>query len=117
MKIDENYVIAVDYDGVLFVNKQIDTSWIKTLKKLQLDGVIIVLWTCRYGKQLQNALDMLESKNFVPNYVNEYPLRRSSNKINADIYIDDCNCDKRSINKLLSEVKTNYKRKVKELYD
>ena len=56
-----SYVLAVDYDGTLF-----EGSWpklgdpvkdvIKQVKAFQKAGAEIVLWTCREGKSLQEAI-------------------------------------------------------------
>lgn len=97
---DNRLVIAVDFDGTLFetdyptiigpINKVIDFC-----KKRQADGDLIILWTCREGKLLQEAIDACKEQNLIFDAVNEnieYRIKRYRNdcrKVGADIYIDD----------------------------
>lgn len=90
-------IIAVDYDGTLFAHENPNFPLINRLKREQARGSTIILWTCREGKTLQDALSMLKKYGFVPNYINcncpeaiRY-LGRDSRKILADVYIDDKN--------------------------
>ena len=61
---------------------------IECLKKMQ-ESYKIALWTCRDGKQLQEALDYLESLGFVPDFVNCQRFTTGSPKMVAHTYIDD----------------------------
>lgn len=96
MKYDTNIVVAVDYDNTLTkgssfhngtgcINKR--AMW--WMKKIQTLDVVAVLWTTRDGRDLNEALETLEEFDIKFNYVNEYPFRNSSRKVNADVYIDD----------------------------
>ena len=95
-------IFAVDFDGTLVKNKYPEiknpnTYLIEFCKNRQLKyNDIIILWTCRTGKYLEDALIYLKDNfNFIPDYVNEnapydktmYPIE--SRKISADYYIDD----------------------------
>ena len=104
----ERKVIAVDFDGTLCMNK--DTcNWpylgppnmelVSRLKRLQSEGHTLILWTCREGESLMQAVkwcrdscgltfdavnDNIEAtKNFFGS---------NSRKICCDYYIDDKGC-------------------------
>lgn len=65
------------------------------LKWQQASGSTVILWTCREGRSLMEALAFLRSCSFVPNFVNQNcpegirKLGHDSRKIYADIYLDD----------------------------
>lgn len=88
-------IIAVDYDGTLKNDKGLNLGLIGRLRKAQLNGNIVILWTCRDGKRLQEAVKELRSVGFAPNYVNENCpeairiLGHNPRKVFADVYIDD----------------------------
>ena len=88
-------IIAVDFDGTLQINGTANISLIQRLKQAQRQGNIVILWTCREGKRLAEALLFLQRNNFKPNYVNANcpegiaKLQHDSRKIFADVYIDD----------------------------
>lgn len=93
-------VIAVDFDSTLVTsaypaigNMILETfTSILTLKKL---GCQIVLWTCRSGELLKNAVEWCAERGLEFDAVNtEAPYTRTwkkyiSRKIYADIYVDD----------------------------
>ena len=88
-------IIAVDFDGTLQVNDLPNVALIHRLKVAQAHGDTVILWTCRDGKSLTEALNYLRRNGFRPNYVNQNcpeGIRRTgrdSRKIFADVYIDD----------------------------
>lgn len=88
-------IIAVDFDGTITKRNNYPEiapfreNAIEVLKALQRDANDICLWTCRHGKPLADALKALEDAGFKPNYVNCAPYTTGSQKIVADIYIDD----------------------------
>ena len=88
-------IIAVDYDGTLEIDGQINLPLIEALKTAQRRGNTVILWTCREGKRLQEALRSLLGVGFRPNGVNNNApetIRRfgyDPRKIYADVYIDD----------------------------
>ena len=88
-------IIAVDFDGTLRVGKAPNLALIRRLRQEQCRGNTVILWTCREGKSLQEAMAFLQSNGFTPNYVNQNcpeglrKLGHDSRKIYADIYIDD----------------------------
>lgn len=95
--------IAVDFDGVLVKDKWPEigdpiTENIELIKRLKADGHKIILWTCRTGFQLAEAVQYLRN-NFDLTFdkVNENLTETiikyggDSRKITADIYFDDRN--------------------------
>lgn len=94
--------IAVDFDGTIVESRYPDIGKPKlfafeTLQKLQNEGYLLILWTYRYGKKLDEAVDFCKSKGLEFYAVNKsYPEEKfsvndMSRKINADIFIDDRN--------------------------
>lgn len=90
-------IIAVDYDGTLEIKGDMNIALIQRLKMSQKQGNIIILWTCREGKRLHEAIIKLKQCGFIPSIVNENApqtikaLGYSPRKILADVYIDDKN--------------------------
>lgn len=88
-------IIAVDFDGTLQINGTANIGLIQRLQQAQRRGDIVILWTCREGNRLTEALLFLQKHHFRPNYVNcNCPdaiarLKGDPRKIFADVYIDD----------------------------
>jgi hydroxymethylpyrimidine pyrophosphatase-like HAD family hydrolase len=93
--------IAVDFDGTIvehafpLIGKEKYFAF-KTLIELQKKGWQIILWTCRYGKELDEAIDFCRKKGLEfyavnKNYPEEIYDTENSRKIEADLYIDDRN--------------------------
>ena len=94
-------IIACDFDGTIFTDDYPDVGepiWrtINYLKDKQESGAILILWTCRNGQDLQEAVAMCESIGLHFDYVNENAKEnirafggRDNRKIYADEYIDD----------------------------
>jgi hydroxymethylpyrimidine pyrophosphatase-like HAD family hydrolase len=88
-------IIAVDFDGTLQINKKPNLQLMAKLKSAQRRGGIVILWTCREGKSLREAVEFLYNNGFSPNYINcncPQALKKmghDSRKIYADVYIDD----------------------------
>lgn len=96
-------IIAVDFDGTLCGEcyPQIglpNLPLIALLKQLRMEGKRIILWTCRCGERLSDALVWCEGLGLqfdavnenVPEVLAQYGME--SRKISADIYIDDKSC-------------------------
>ncbi|MGB3923341.1 MAG: hypothetical protein WBL00_05355, partial [Bacteroidales bacterium] len=93
--------IAVDFDGTIVeheypaIGKEKLFAFI-TLKELQKRGALLILWTFREGKELQEAVDFC-SQNGIEfyavnrNYPEEQWTDGNPRKINVDIFIDDRN--------------------------
>lgn len=102
----DSIIIAVDFDNTLAVTKYptiikpIDLTC-ELIRKAKKNGAIIILWTCREGKELEEAVNWCKENNVPIDYINENVPERiekwgnDCRKIGADIYIDD-----RSINPL-----------------
>lgn len=93
------YKIAIDFDGTIVENRypQIGKPLpfaFETLKALKSKGCLLILWTCREGQLLEDAVNFCQ-KNGIEFYaVNKnYPEENESNpsprKIDAQFYIDD----------------------------
>lgn len=94
--------IAVDFDGTIVDHEFPDIGKPKqfafsTLKELQKQGHQLILWTCRVGKQLNEAIEFCKDKGIEfyavnKNYPEEvYDESTTPRKIVADMYIDDRN--------------------------
>lgn len=91
-------IIAVDFDDTLQLpDGTPNLTLIARLRASQRRGDIVILWTCREGPGLQEALTFLRRHGFVPNLANQNApqairlLGHDSRKILADVYIDDKN--------------------------
>ena len=88
-------IIAVDYDDTLIRGFEANLSLISRLIGAQRHGHVVILWTCREGKSLAEALDVLAGYGFRPSLVNQNApaavrhAGHDSRKIYADVYIDD----------------------------
>lgn len=88
-------IIAVDYDGTLEINGEINFNLISRLKAAQRSGTHVILWSCREGNSLVEAVRKLNQAGFFPNRINDNMpesikrLGYNSRKIIADVYIDD----------------------------
>jgi len=96
-------IIGVDFDGTLVKYDyprigEPNTRLIYQLKKLQEKGHKLILWTCRDGKELQEAIDYCADVCYLffdavnddlPEIKNTFI--NKSQKVYADIYIDDRN--------------------------
>ncbi len=107
---DRPLYLAVDFDDTLCIR----TEWggalrgrannpvINLVRELKSRGWKIVLWTCRSGKTLEDAVKWCEEFNVPIDFVNENPeavqwfrdqfniaINDWSPKIYADVYLDD----------------------------
>ncbi len=102
-------IIGVDFDGTLCEHKypeigKPNLNLISSLIKKRWDGDKLILWTCRDGERLEEAVQWCRNRGLFFDVVNEDLPRIKktftfkSNKVYADIYIDDRNfcfkCDK-----------------------
>lgn len=97
----EKRVIAVDFDGTIVESRYPEIGKerpfaFQTLRALQEKGFLLVLWTCRSGKLLDDAVELCR-KNGVEfyavncNFPDDDKAENYMRKIDADIYIDDRN--------------------------
>jgi len=97
----EGVKIAVDFDGTIVDHEYPKIGKEKlfafqTLKELEKMGARLILWTFRYGKELEEAVEYcrmngIEFYAVNRNYPEEIFDENVSRKIDADIYIDDKN--------------------------
>jgi hypothetical protein len=96
-----NIKIAVDFDGTIVEHMYPEIGKeklfaFKTLKELEKKGALLILWTFRAGKELDEAVEYCR-KNGIEfyavnkNYPEEVQTESVSRKIDADIFIDDRN--------------------------
>ena len=90
-------VIAIDFDGTI-TDKNIFPEIgepreyaFEAIHNLQTAGHKIILWTCRYGKSLLEAINWLAKYNIKLDAYNENIYSLDSRKVVADVYIDDKN--------------------------
>jgi len=93
--------IAVDFDGTIVDHEYPGIGKEKlfafqTLKELEKLGALLILWTFRTGKELDDAVEYcrdngIEFYAINKNYPEEIFDETVSRKIDADIYIDDRN--------------------------
>ena len=96
-------IIAVDFDGTLCTDcfpdiGQPNTALIELLQGLKQQGRQIILWTCRCGKQLEEAVEWCRKRELEFDAVNENlpeiieKYGSDGRKMYADVYIDDKSC-------------------------
>lgn len=103
----EYRIVAVDFDCTIAVNDAYpfagrpNMTAIKILREYRRRGNKLILWTCRVGEALQNALDMCAEHGLEFDAVNDnlasatrawrerYPGIAMSRKVYAEMYIDD----------------------------
>lgn len=92
--------VAVDFDGTLCTDEypyigSPNLSLILALKRFRSRGGNIILWTCREGELLADAVSWCHYKGLDFDAVNENlsenieKYRTDSRKVFADLYIDD----------------------------
>lgn len=95
-------IVAIDFDGTIVHNKfpkigEPIEGAIDGIRALKKQGCYLIIWTCRCGDDLINAINWLVENNVPfdrinsnhPANVNKY--NSDSRKINADVYVDDHN--------------------------
>lgn len=93
--------VAVDFDGTIVENKFPDIGKPKlfafeTLKAMQQKGMLLILWTVRKEKELDEAIVFCRANGVDfyavnANYPEEQFDAEVSRKIEADVFIDDRN--------------------------
>lgn len=116
-------VIAVDFDGTIVEHRYPEIGEerpfaTEVLRKLIADRHKLILWTVRNGELLKQAVDWCEERGVhfyainstSSEMFNEEKEPEFSCKVNADIFIDDCNIgglpDWGTIYKIISSGKT-----------
>lgn len=95
-------IIAVDFDGTIVehkypaIGKEIPFA-IETLKRLQQENHLLILWSVREGRLLEEAVEYCRQRGLHfyavnSNYAEEKEgSRHYSRKLKADLFIDDRN--------------------------
>ena len=96
-------IIAIDFDGTICQNKYPEIGdpmplAIESIKELKERGNDLILWTCRQGDLLDDAVEWCKEHGIPFDLVNEHEPNNlkafdgvAGNKVFADIYIDDRN--------------------------
>jgi hypothetical protein len=97
--IEERQIIAVDYDGTIDFagfpkTGKVDEEAVATLKAWKNKGNALILWTCRTGEQLANAVRCCKENGLEFDAINDNlpEIKEAgflSPKVFADFYIDD----------------------------
>jgi len=97
----DTLLIAIDFDGTIVEDAypaigKPQLFAFETMKRLQNDGHRLILWTYRYGKKLDEAVNFcnengLEFYAINSSFPNEEYSGTESRKIGADLFIDDRN--------------------------
>ena len=92
-------ILAIDFDGTIVEDKYPSIGKpmlfaFETLKKLQENGFVLILWTYRRGKSLDEAVEFCRSRGIEFYAVNKnFPEEEleigQSRKLNVDYFIDD----------------------------
>ena len=97
----EKLIFAIDFDGTLCENAypnigEPKLDVINKVRQLQNAGHELILWTCREGQDLINALEFLNKIDLHFAWINSNPKYRieqfdgnDARKIGADYYVDD----------------------------
>lgn len=96
-------IYAIDFDGTIVENSYPKIGSLRPeaelfIRSIKANGNQFILWTCRTGALLDEAVRFLREHDIAPDYVNENTpesiehFGNDSRKIFADIYIDDRNC-------------------------
>jgi hydroxymethylpyrimidine pyrophosphatase-like HAD family hydrolase len=90
-------IIAIDFDGTIVDNMYPHIGKMRlhapeVINQLHKEGHDIIIWTCRTGKELEEALLFLDDNNIWYDYVNENSTKSNFQpypKIYYDFCIDD----------------------------
>jgi len=94
--------LAIDFDGTIVEHKYPEIGEIKlfafeTLRELQKQGHQLILWTYRYGKELEDAVEFCRKNGLEFYAINksfpeeQFDESNASRKIDCDMFIDDRN--------------------------
>lgn len=111
-------IYALDFDGTLCVNTfpkigKPNKELIKKVIKYKENGNELILWTCRNGKELKEAVEWCKEQGIEFDAVNEDLPRIKSTKfgknksvkIYADVYLDD-KAEKVEIKESIQDIST-----------
>lgn len=93
--------IAIDFDGTITERNEypacgsLRRGAAKVINLLYADGHTIIIWTCRKGAELADAVGYMAMHGIPYHYINENPPEMiaahdgDTRKIVADVYVDD----------------------------
>lgn len=95
-------IIAIDFDGTIVQDSypsigMVNPSAKRVINRLFSEGHYIIIWTCRTGDHLTQAVNFLLSEGIRFSRINENEpvnlklYKEPSRKVYADVYIDDKN--------------------------
>lgn len=95
-------ILAIDFDGTIVEDRypqigELKPGALEYINKLKQDGFWIIIWTCRAGDKLTEALTFLQKEGIRWDLVNQNMPENiekyggDTRKIYADYYIDDRN--------------------------
>lgn len=93
-------IVAIDFDGTLVEDKfpyigDLNKEMFALCKRLKEQGVSLILWSCRDGEQLDQAVLFCKAQGLEFDAVNENiqavreMFHNDTRKVYADLYIDD----------------------------
>lgn len=93
-------IIAVDFDGTLHTGDfpkigNVAAEAEKYMNKLKADGHYLIIWTCRHGDRLTEAINWLIERGIPFDRINEHEpenikkYQSNSRKVYAHLYVDD----------------------------
>lgn len=122
-------IIAVDFDGTIARSNFPDIKGEmpyagETLRRLHASGHYIILWTCRSGRQLLDAVNWLLEHNIPFDRINDHNPENirlyghGGNKVYAHCYVDDRNAGGfpgwPEVEKWINETETAYQNGTKQ---
>lgn len=92
--------LGIDFDGTIVTEAfpnigEIKPKTIELMKRAKDEGHLVIVWTARSGKLLEDAIEFLNENNVPYDYINEnpedeYAIRgEQGRKIFCDFYLDD----------------------------
>ena len=113
MAMEEYKIIAVDFDGTLCYSNwpqlgDPNRGLIEYLIRCQNLGHKLILWTCRAGEPLENAVSWCREQGLVFDAINDNLPEivelygNNSRKITCDYYIDDRACLPEDMTKMIA---------------
>jgi hypothetical protein len=111
-------IFAIDLDGTIWKEEYpgigpIIPEAVEALREIKKLGHTIIIWTCRQGKLLEEAIDYLKRYNIPFDYVNENVpekialYKNDCRKIGANYFVDDRNIGDWSWNDVLEVARNN----------
>lgn len=110
-------ILAVDFDGTLVTAEypsigRINQGVLKAMWEAKARGWEIIIWTCREGQHLDDAITLLNNANVPYDYVNRHSQQAldffeyESRKVYATLYHDDRNVIHATWEQVYEKIKT-----------